>query len=74
MSQTAAVSKSKVQAPAIAAAVPVLLVRLESLPLDRLVESPTNPRKTFDPQKHKELVANIQARGLKDPILERRPG
>ena len=71
MSQTAAVSKSKVKAPVIAPAVPVLLVRLESLPLDKLIESPTNPRKTFDPLKHKELVANIQARGLKDPILVR---
>jgi ParB/RepB/Spo0J family partition protein len=36
-----------------------------------LVESKTNPRKTFDPAQEKELVESIKAKGIVTPLLVR---
>lgn len=41
------------------------------LPLASLVESPTNPRKTFGDEALRELAQSIQAQGLLQPILVR---
>lgn len=41
------------------------------IPLVRLVESPTNPRKTFGDEALRELAQSIQAQGLLQPILVR---
>lgn len=43
----------------------------QKLPLASLVESPTNPRKTFDDQALRELAQSIEAQGLLQPILVR---
>ncbi len=44
------------------------------LPLDLLIESPTNPRKRFDPKDLADLAASIQAQGVVQPIVVRRRG
>jgi ParB family chromosome partitioning protein len=41
------------------------------LPLDWLVVSPTNPRKTFDEDAMKELAASIRENGVLQPLLVR---
>lgn len=43
----------------------------QKLPLASLVESPTNPRKTFDDAALRELAQSIEAQGLLQPILVR---
>jgi len=41
------------------------------LPLDWLVASPTNPRKTFDEDAMQELAASIRENGVLQPLLVR---
>ncbi|HEV2133937.1 MAG TPA: ParB/RepB/Spo0J family partition protein [Terracidiphilus sp.] len=41
------------------------------LPIDRLVVSPTNPRKTFDEAAMQELAASIRENGVLQPLLVR---
>src|ERR1700689_2768560 len=41
------------------------------LPLDWLVVSPTNPRKTFDEAAMQELAASIRESGVLQPLLVR---
>ena len=41
------------------------------LPLDWLVISPTNPRKTFDEDAMQELAASIRENGVLQPLLVR---
>ncbi len=41
------------------------------LPLDWLVVSPTNPRKTFDEDAMQELAASIRENGVLQPLLVR---
>ena len=38
------------------------------LPIDKIVEDPDQPRKTFDPEKLAELAASVRARGINTPI------
>jgi ParB family chromosome partitioning protein len=42
-----------------------------NLPLESLVESPTNPRRTFDEPSLNELAASIQSQGVLSPLLVR---
>ncbi|HTU44908.1 MAG TPA: ParB/RepB/Spo0J family partition protein, partial [Bryobacteraceae bacterium] len=41
------------------------------LPIDWLVESPTNPRQIFDDDGLQELAASIRANGVLQPLLVR---
>jgi ParB family transcriptional regulator, chromosome partitioning protein len=43
----------------------------QMLPLSRLHESPTNPRRVFDESKLLELAASLRAQGLIQPIVAR---
>lgn len=43
----------------------------QTVNINRLVPSPTNPRKTFDPKALEELAESIRAVGLLQPILAR---
>ena len=43
----------------------------QMLPLSRLHESPTNPRRVFDESKLLELAASLRAQGLIQPIIAR---
>jgi ParB/RepB/Spo0J family partition protein len=43
-----------------------------NVPLAELVESPTNPRKTFDEEKLEELAESIRSKGVLSPLLARR--
>lgn len=45
--------------------------RYERLPIELLLESPLNPRKTFDPVKLKELAASIAQKGVVEPLVVR---
>lgn len=45
--------------------------QFQNLPLTALVASPTNPRKTFEPVKLKELATSIAASGVHQAILVR---
>jgi ParB/RepB/Spo0J family partition protein len=44
------------------------------LPLTSLHESPTNPRKYFDPKKLKELSESVKAHGILEPLVVRPNG
>jgi len=44
---------------------------VQEIPLDRIVESKTNPRKVFDSGKLQELAANIRDHGVLQPVLVR---
>ena len=44
------------------------------LPLSSLRESPTNPRKHFDPAKLAELTKSVQAQGIVQPLVVRDTG
>ena len=46
----------------------------QTLPLSVIDESPTNPRRTFEPEKLKELADSIRAHGLIQPITVRPVG
>lgn len=41
------------------------------LVLELVEASPTNPRRTFNPDKHRELVASVAAHGVLQPVLVR---
>jgi ParB family chromosome partitioning protein len=43
-----------------------------NVPLRELVESPTNPRKTFDDERLEELTDSIRSRGVLSPLLARK--
>src|SRR6266481_770542 len=43
-----------------------------NVPLAQLVESSTNPRKTFDEEKLEELAESIRSKGVLSPLLTRR--
>src|SRR5260370_30681612 len=43
-----------------------------NVPLAQLVESSTNPRKTFDEEKLEELTESIRSKGVLSPLLTRR--
>jgi ParB family chromosome partitioning protein len=43
-----------------------------NVPLAELVESSTNPRKTFDEEKLEELAESIRSNGVLSPLLARR--
>jgi ParB family chromosome partitioning protein len=43
-----------------------------NVPLAELVESSTNPRKTFDEERLKELAESIRSKGILSPLLTRR--
>ena len=43
----------------------------QMLPLSRLHESPTNPRRVFDEAKLLELAASLKTQGLIQPIVAR---
>ena len=44
------------------------------LPVERILRDPTQPRKTFDEAKLRELAESIKTQGLIQPILVRRDG
>lgn len=48
--------------------------RIQVLALSLLRESPTNPRKSFDPKALKDLAESIQSHGILQPILARPAG
>ena len=44
---------------------------VQEIPLDRIVESKTNPRRVFDELKLRELAANVKDHGVLQPVLVR---
>ncbi|MDD4931899.1 MAG: ParB/RepB/Spo0J family partition protein [Methylacidiphilaceae bacterium] len=48
--------------------------RIENLPVDRLVSSPYQPRKTFAEDALEELAGSIRERGILQPLIVRRVG
>ena len=48
-----------------------MIENLTTVVIDALVESKTNPRKTFDRAQEKELVESIKAKGIITPLLVR---
>ncbi|VVM04855.1 ParB/RepB/Spo0J family partition protein [Methylacidimicrobium tartarophylax] len=48
--------------------------RIERLPIDRLVSSPYQPRKTFTEEALEELAGSIRERGILQPLIVRRAG
>ncbi|WP_026195687.1 ParB/RepB/Spo0J family partition protein [Verrucomicrobium sp. 3C] len=48
--------------------------RIENLPVDRLVSSPYQPRKTFTEEALEELAGSIRERGILQPLIVRRAG
>src|SRR5271163_1963311 len=63
MNTVMAVTASKAVAPCVSL--------VQDLPLDRIQESKTNPRRVFDETKLAELAANIKLHGVLQPILVR---
>src|SRR5271168_3486977 len=63
MNTAMAVNASKAVAP--------FVFLVQDLPLDRIHESKTNPRRTFDETKLAELAGNIRQHGVLQPILVR---
>jgi ParB/RepB/Spo0J family partition protein len=59
------------QAEGAPAAFRALDERFEHVPIAQLLESPFNPRKTFDTEKLKELSASIFEKGVIEPIVVR---
>src|SRR5271154_1079882 len=43
-----------------------------SVPVGKLVESSTNPRKTFDEERLEELAESIRSKGVLSPLLARK--
>ena len=43
-----------------------------NVPLVEMVESSTNPRKTFDDEKLEELAESIRSKGVLSPLLARK--
>ena len=51
-----------------------LEAKVWSIPIEKIVANPNQPRKTFEPQKLNELVASIRSKGVLQPITVRRVG
>jgi ParB family chromosome partitioning protein len=51
--------------------IPPLVSSVQDIPLNRIQESKTNPRRTFDEAKLAELASNIRQHGVLQPILVR---
>src|SRR5580692_9452711 len=51
--------------------IPPLVSLVQDIPLDRIQESKTNPRRTFDETKLAELAGNIRQHGVLQPVLVR---
>jgi len=51
-----------------------VLSDFRTIAIDQLRESPTNPRRTFDPEKLQELALSIRAQGVLVPLIVRRVG
>jgi len=54
-----------------AKAVPTVISSIRDIPLERIRESSTNPRRAFDEAKLKELAENIRVHGVLQPVLVR---
>ena len=52
-------------------AVPPVVSSIQDIPLGKIRESKTNPRRVFDDTKLVELAENIRQHGVLQPILER---
>src|SRR5437660_9139283 len=50
---------------------PPVMSLAQDIPLNRIQESKTNPRRTFDEAKLAELAANIRQHGVLQPVLVR---
>jgi ParB family chromosome partitioning protein len=50
---------------------PKVVLSIQDIPLDRIRESNTNPRRVFDEAKLRELADNINAHGVLQPVLVR---
>ena len=50
---------------------PVADTFVQEIPLDRIVESKTNPRRVFDERKLRELAANVKDHGVLQRVLVR---
>ena len=48
-----------------------VLADFRTLAIDQLRESPTNPRRSFDPDKLQELAQSIRAQGVLVPLIVR---
>jgi ParB/RepB/Spo0J family partition protein len=51
--------------------VPPVVSSVQDIPLKRIQESKTNPRRTFDEAKLAELAGNIRQHGVLQPVLVR---
>jgi ParB family transcriptional regulator, chromosome partitioning protein len=51
--------------------IPPLVTSVQDIPLNRISESKTNPRRLFDETKLTELAANIRQHGVLQPVLVR---
>lgn len=51
-----------------------LEAKVWSIPIEKIVANPQQPRKTFEPEKLKELAASIRAKGVLQPITVRKVG
>src|SRR6266403_234627 len=51
--------------------IPPVVSSVQDIPLNRIQESKTNPRRTFDEAKLAELAANIRQYGVLQPVLVR---
>src|SRR5229473_6644975 len=51
--------------------IPPVVSSVQDIPLNRIQESKTNPRRTFDEAKLAELASNIRQHGVLQPILVR---
>jgi ParB family chromosome partitioning protein len=51
--------------------IPPMVSSVQDIPLNRIQESKTNPRRTFDETKLAELASNIRQHGVLQPILVR---
>src|ERR1700739_4481642 len=52
-------------------AIPPTISAFQDIPLNRIQESKTNPRRTFDEAKLAELAGNIRQHGVLQPVLVR---
>jgi ParB family chromosome partitioning protein len=52
-------------------AIPPVTSSVQDISLDRIQESKTNPRRTFDETKLAELAGNIRQHGVLQPVLVR---
>src|SRR6202007_2161746 len=50
---------------------PPVMSLVQDIPLNRIQESKTNPRRTFDEAKPAELAGNIRQHGVLQPVLVR---